>query len=90
MSVAFDSANLKFPARWHGSLVVAGTATGTEGGIRQVMAGLGLADYETQAGRVSAGGRYATWKISCLVPDLQTLRALFTALEGLPDVRMLI
>lgn len=83
-------AQLKYPVRWHGSLMVAGGTQGTELAICRIFAELGLADAEVRAGNQSRSGRYETWKMSATVPNYVLLRALFERLERLPGVRMLL
>lgn len=85
-----ELALLKFPCRWFGSLMVAGGTPGTEQAARQVFADLGLLDSAVTPGHHSRTGRYETWKLNAMVPNLETLETLFRRLEALPGVRMLL
>lgn len=85
-----ELAQLKFPCRWFGSLMVAGGTPGTEQAARQVFADLGLLDSAVTPGHHSRTGRYETWKLNAMVPNLETLETLFRRLEALPGVRMLL
>lgn len=90
MTQSFDSSQIKFPCVWHGSLMVHSGTPDVESSIRGVFASMCLNDAEISSGHVSKNGTYVTWKLSCTVPDLLTLRGLFHGLESLPGVRMLI
>ena len=90
MTQTFNSEDIKFPCRWHGSLLIFTGTPGYPDLIREVFSARGLSDCDVTNGNVSSSGKYLTWKMTAVVPDLQTLRDLFKALEALPGVRMLI
>ena len=85
-----ELAQLKFPCRWFGSLMVAGGTPGTEQAARQVFADLGLRDPAATPGPHSRTGRSETAKPNATAPHRDTLETLFRRLEALPGVRMLL
>lgn len=86
----FNSEAITFPCRWYGSLLIFAGTPGYPDIIREAFTSTGLSDFEITPGNQSSAGKYQTWKLTAMVPDLPTLRALFGALESLPGVRMLI
>ena len=89
-NTGFSSEHLKFPLVWNGRLVTYAEASDIEAGVKRIYSGLGLTDGTVVNGNVSSKGRYVTWQLKCTAPSLEVLRALFSGLETLPGVRMLI
>ncbi|GEM_PF-3271022 len=86
-----DSELMQFPVQWHGRLLMHAEAADVEAAVKRIYVVLGLVDGATIApGRKSSNGRYVTWQVSAVVPDQATLRQLFTMLESLPGLKMLI
>lgn len=85
-----NSESLQFPAQWHGRLVMLAESTDVEAAVKRIYLVLGLSQAMISPGRQSSGGRYVTWQVSAIAPDQATLRRLFTMLEGLPGLKMLL
>ncbi len=86
----FNAAQLTFPLRWHGRLVMKAGMGGMEESVARVFQSLGVTEGEVEYANKSAKGTYETWRLSGMVHDLAMLRALFLALEALPGVKMLL
>lgn len=89
-NIPFSSEHLKFPLVWNGRLLTYAETPDVEENVKRIYAGLGLTDGTIINGNVSSRGRYVTWQLKCTAPSLEVLRALFSGLETLPGVRMLI
>ena len=85
-----DSELMQFPVQWHGRLVMHAEAADLEAAVKRIYLALGLGGATIAPGRKSSSARYVTWQVSAVVPDLATLRKLFTMLESLPGLNMLI
>ena len=84
--------SLKFPVLWHGCLVIrqeSGNAV-EECLIRQVFEGMGLCPESIKPGGVTRSGGYATWRLSCVIPDIALFRAVTKALKELPGAKMIL
>ncbi|MBR5839401.1 MAG: DUF493 family protein [Victivallales bacterium] len=86
----FNVDQLTFPLRWHGRLVMKAGMGSMEESVARVFLSLGVTEGEVAYANKSSNGTYETWHLSGMVHDLAMLRALFTALEALPGVKMLI
>jgi putative lipoic acid-binding regulatory protein len=86
----FNVDQLTFPLRWHGRLVMKAGMGSMEESVARIFQSLGVTEGEVAYANKSSNGTYETWRLSGMVHDLAMLRALFTALEALPGVRMLI
>jgi len=85
-----DSELMQFPVQWHGRLLMHAEAADVEAAVKRIYLVLGLGGATIAPGRKSSSARYVTWQVSAVVPDLATLRQLFTMLESLPGLKMLI
>ena len=81
---------MQFPVQWHGRLLMHAEAADVEAAVKRIYLVLGLGGATIAPGRKSSSARYVTWQVSAVVPDLATLRQLFTMLESLPGLKMLI
>ena len=86
----FNVDQLTFPLRWHGRLVMKAGTGSVEESVARVYLSLGVTEGEVEYANKSSKGSYETWRLSGMVHDLAMLRALFTALEALPGVKMLL
>ncbi len=84
------SDSLQFPLHWHGRLIMLASASEVESQVRQIFAQLELFEADVAPGQSSSQTRYQTWKLRAVVPDLNTLRELFSLLESLPGRKMLL
>jgi len=85
----YDS-GLKFPLTWNARVLAYSSAGDIAELITDVLERANLPQYACVPGNVSSSGTYRTWVIKALVPDYPTLRILFSGLERLPGVKMLI
>ncbi len=85
----YDS-GLKFPLTWNARVLAYSSAGDIAELITDVLERANLPQYACVPGNVSSSGTYRTWVIKALVPDYPTLRILFSNLEQLPGVKMLI
>lgn len=82
--------SLRFPLTWHGRLITHASTGDITPLIQSIYAQLALSNTEAVPANISAKGTYRTWQLRADVPDADTLHSLFSRLENLPGVKMLI
>ncbi len=86
----FDSANIEYPALWHGRVVVlADCADAAEEGLRLALLAFGVAQPPVRA-NVSRNGTYITFAVRATILDAAMMVALPEALAQVEGVRMLL
>lgn len=82
---------LEFPLVWHGRLIVAAEFAEVDAeSIHAIFNGFGLQADEVAMSQASSGGKYASWQLTCQIPDLVMFRAVTCALKSLPGFVMLL
>lgn len=86
----FDSANIEYPALWHGRVIVhAACAEAAEEGLRLVLLAFGVAHPPVRA-NISRNGTYVTFAVRATILDDAMMVALPEALAQVEGVRMLL
>jgi len=81
---------LQFPLLWHGRLLTVAPGDGVPMAVAQIYAGMQLGAGVVKRGQLSSSGKYQSWELQAQLPDRATMLALFTALEAIPGVKMLL
>jgi putative lipoic acid-binding regulatory protein len=84
------SGQLQFPLLWHGRLLTTAPGEMVPTAVVAIYAGLQLSDARISRARSSRSGTYQSWELQATLPDYATMRALFAALEAIPEVKMLL